>query len=118
MKSCRVDRIEQAIKGKLGDDAVKPHQKVSKTLVLREIERLKTEKLACFQDYKDNLLTREDYIVKKKEMDKFVQDLEEQLKEANFVQLPTDKKLSKEIVVAHVDKVVVDCLGFFTVIYK
>ncbi len=35
-----------------------------------------------------------------------------------YVSLPTDKKLSKEIVVAHVDKVVVDCLGFFTVIYK
>ncbi|HFU4078826.1 TPA: hypothetical protein ACGO71_002263, partial [Streptococcus suis] len=35
-----------------------------------------------------------------------------------FVSLPTDKKLSKEIVVAHVDKVVVGCLGFFTVIYK
>ncbi|MCO8230659.1 recombinase family protein [Streptococcus suis] len=118
MKSCRVDRIEQAIKGKLGDEAVKPHQKVSKTLVLREIERLKTEKLACFQDYKDSLLTREDYIAKKKEVDKSVQALEEQIKEANCVQLPTDKKLSKEIVVAHVDKVVVDCLGFFTVIYK
>ncbi|HFI0668691.1 TPA: recombinase family protein [Streptococcus suis] len=118
MKSCRVDRIEQAIKGKLGDEAVKPHQKVSKTLVPREIERLKTEKLACFQDYKDSLLTREDYIAKKKEVDKSVQALEEHMKEANCVQLPADKKLSKEIVVAHVDKVVVDCLGFFTVIYK
>ncbi|CYU34390.1 site-specific recombinase [Streptococcus suis] len=118
MKSCRVDRIEQAIKGKLGDEAVKTHQKVSKPLVLREIERLKTEKLACFQDYKDSLLTREDYIAKKKEVDKSVQALEEQLKEASYVQLPTDKRLSKEIVVAHVDKVVVDCLGFFTVIYK
>ncbi|WP_231196432.1 hypothetical protein [Streptococcus equi] len=79
---------------------------------------MKTEKLTCFQDYKDNLLTREDYIAKKKEMDKSVQALEEQLKEASYVQLPTDKRLSKEIVVAHVDKVVVDCLGFFTVIYK
>ncbi|MCO0847364.1 recombinase, partial [Streptococcus suis] len=76
------------------------------------------EKLACFQDYKDSLLTREDYLAKKKEVDKSVQALEEQLKEASDVQLPTDKRLSKEIVVAHVDKVVVDCLGFFTVIYK
>ncbi|WP_373660231.1 hypothetical protein [Streptococcus sp. E24BD] len=63
-------------------------------------------------------MTREDYMAKKKEVDKSVQALEEQMKEANCVQLPTDKRLSKEIVVAHVDKVVVDCLGFFTVIYK
>ena len=51
-------------------------------------------------------------------MDKSVQDLKEQLNEASCVQLPTDKKLSKEIVDAHIEKVVVDCLVFFTVIYK
>lgn len=86
--------------------------------MLLEIDRLKRQKLSYFQDYKDNLIVREAYIAKKEEVDKSVQDLKEQLNEASCVQLPTDKKLSKEIVDAHIEKVVVDCLVFFTVIYK
>lgn len=66
MKSCRVDRAEQSIKEKLGHEEVKPHQKISKTRFLREMELLKKQKLSFFQDYKDKFMTREDYIVKKK----------------------------------------------------
>ena len=118
MKSCRVDRVEQSIKEKLGHEEVKPHQKISKTRFLREMELLKKQKLSFFQDYKDKFMTREDYIVKKEEIDKTVKDLEERLNEVDSVQLLTNNKLTKQIVSTHIEKVVVDCLGFFTVIYK
>lgn len=118
MKSCRVDRIEKSIKEKLGNEEVKPRQKTSKTRFLKEIERLKKQKLSFFQGYKDNLMTREDYITKKMEIDESVKNLEGQLNEANKVQLLTKDKLTKEIVCTHIEKVVVDCLGYFTVIYK
>ncbi|MFA9468912.1 recombinase family protein, partial [Streptococcus sp. E24BD] len=118
MKSCRVDRIEQSIKEKLGQEVVKPCQITSKTRLLREIERLKKQKLSFYQDYKDNLVTRKDYIAKKMDIDETVKNLEEQLNEANKVQLSTKNRLTKEIVNTHIEKVVVDCLGFFTVIYK
>ena len=58
------------------------------------------------------------YIVKKEEIDKTVKDLEERLNEVDSVQLLTNNKLTKQIVSTHIEKVVVDCLGFFTVIYK
>lgn len=118
MKSCRVDRIEQSIKEKLGQEVVKPRRIASKIRLLREIERLKEQKLSCYQDYKDNLVTRKEYITKKMGIDESVNNLEEQLNEANKVQLLTKDKLTKEIVCTHIEKVVVDCLGFFTVIYK
>lgn len=118
MKSCRVDRIEQSIKEKLGQEVVKPRQIASKTRLLREIERLKKQKLSFFQDYKDNLMTREDYIAKKMLIDETVKNIEEQLNEANKVQLLTKDKLTKEIICTHIEKVVVDCFGFFTVIYR
>ncbi|HEL1757280.1 TPA: recombinase family protein [Streptococcus suis] len=118
MKSCRADKIEQAIKEKLGYEEDKSRPKASKTRVLREIERLKRQKLSFFQDYKDSLMTREDYITKKMVIDKTVRNLEEQLKEVNTFQLLSNDRLTKEIVSTHIEKVVVDCLGFFTVIYK
>ncbi|HEM3502792.1 TPA: recombinase family protein [Streptococcus suis] len=118
MKSCRVDRIEKSIKEKLGNGEGKLRQKTSKTRFIREIEGLKKQKLSFFQDYKDNLMTREDYITKKMEIDESVKNLEEQLNEANKVQILTNDKLTKEIVNTHIEKVVVDCLGFFTIIYK
>ena len=82
------------------------------------MELLKKQKLSFFQDYKDKFMTREDYIVKKEEIDKTVKDLEERLNEVDSVQLLTNNKLTKQIVSTHIEKVVVDCLGFFTVIYK
>lgn len=63
-------------------------------------------------------MIREDYIAKKMLIDETVKNLEEQLNEANKVQLLTIDKLTKEIVCTHIEKVVVDCLGFFTVIYR
>ncbi|MGU3770142.1 hypothetical protein, partial [Clostridioides difficile] len=107
-----------AIKEKLGYEEDKSRPKASKTRVLREIERLKRQKLSFFQDYKDSLMTREDYITKKMVIDKTVRNLEEQLKEVNTFQLLSNDRLTKEIVSTHIEKVVVDCLGFFTVIYK
>ncbi|HEM5171939.1 TPA: recombinase, partial [Streptococcus suis] len=80
--------------------------------------RLKRQKLSFFQDYKDSLMTREDYITKKMLIDETVRNLEEQLKEVNTFQLLSNDRLTKEIVSTHIEKVVVDCLGFFTVIYK
>ncbi|MFZ7176583.1 recombinase family protein [Streptococcus hyovaginalis] len=118
MKSCRVDRIEQSIKEKLGQEVVNPRQIASKTRLLREIEQLKKQKLSCYQDYKDNLATRKDYMAKKMVIDDTVKNLEEQLNEANKVQLLTKDRLTKEIISTHIEKVVVDCLGFFTVIYR
>ena len=113
-----MDRIEQSIKEKLGQEVVKPRQIASKTRLLREIEQLKKQKLSCYQDYKDNLVTRKDYMAKKMVIDDTVKNLEEQLNEANKVQLLTKDKLTKEIISTHIEKVVVDCLGFFTVIYR
>ena len=118
MKSCRADKVEQAIKDKLGEEVIKARPTVSKTSLLREIDRLKRQKLSYFQDYKDNLITREVYISNKEKVDGSVKKLEERLNEANKVQLLTNDRLSKDIVDAHIDKVLVDCLGFFTVIYK
>ncbi|HEO6694095.1 TPA: recombinase family protein [Streptococcus agalactiae] len=118
MKSCRVDRVEQSIKDKLGDDVVKHRPRLSKAVFFQEIERLKKQKLSYFQDYKNNLMTRENYIDKKEELDKSVKVLEGRLNEVNSVKLAIKDGLTKEIVEAHIEKVVVDCLGFFTVIYK
>ncbi|MFX3699435.1 recombinase, partial [Streptococcus suis] len=65
-----------------------------------------------------SLMTREDYITNKMVIDKTVRNLEEQLKEVNTFQLLSTDRLTKEIVSTHIEKVVVDCLGYFTVIYK
>ncbi|MCQ8267655.1 recombinase family protein [Streptococcus suis] len=118
MKSCRVDRVEKVIMDKLFCELSEHRQDVSKVKLLREIEQLKKQKLSYFQDYKDNLITKEVYISNKQKVDGSVKKLEERLNEANKLQSLTNDKLSKDTVDAHIDKVQVDYLGFFTVIYK
>lgn len=118
MKSCRADKVEKAIVEELEYAITVTYPKVTKTILLRDIERLKKQKLSYFQEYKDNLITRETFVVKKEEVDRAVKTLEESLKETDFVRLPTNEKLTKEAVENHIEKVVVDCLGFFRVIYK
>ena len=73
--------------------------------------------MTCFQDYKENGMSREDYIAKKKRLDKMIVDLEAQLQRSSH-QIFTDQELTRDMVETYVQKVIVDCLGFFKVIYK
>lgn len=118
MKSCRSDQIEQEIVEALAPRLVPTRPKQSKANVLREIECLKAQKLSYFQDYKENSLSRDAYISKKQVIDKEIVELEESLQAGESLELATDKSLTKELLEAHVEKVIVDCLGFFKVVYK
>ena len=87
------------------------------TETARGIERLKARKLELFQEYKECYISRDMYLDKKVAIDEQVTSLEKALIAEQKPQLST-KGLTKEIVEAHVEKIVVDCLGFFEVIYK
>lgn len=118
MKYYRSDKIEQEIMKSLAPrlETIRPKQ--SKVNVLREIECLKAQKLSCFQDYKENNLSRDAYISKKQVIDKEIVELEESLQAGESLQLPIDNSLTQELIERYVEKIVVDCLGFFKVIYK
>ena len=79
---------------------------------------MKSQKLSYFQDYKEKNLSRDAYISKKQVIDKEIIDLEENLQVRDELQLPTDKSLTKELLETYVEKVIVDCLGFFKVVYR
>ncbi|MEW4353554.1 recombinase family protein [Streptococcus pneumoniae] len=118
MKYCRSDKIEQEIMKSLAPRLEATRPKQSKANVLREIECLKAQKLSCFQDYKENNLSRDAYISKKQLIDKEIVDLEENLQARDELQLPRNNSLTKELLETYVEKVIVDCLGFFKVVYK
>jgi site-specific recombinase len=118
IKFCRSDKIEQEIMEALVPRLVPTRPKQSKVNVLHEIERLKSQKLSYFQDYKEKNLSRDAYISKKQVIDKEIIDLEENLQVRDELQLPTDKSLTKELLETYVEKVIVDCLGFFKVVYR
>ena len=86
--------------------------------LLHDIEKLKEKKLAAFQDYKENCITRDDYIAKKQELNDKIVHLEENLQTTKVADKLSSQTLSREVIETHVEKVIVDCLGFFEVIYK
>ncbi|HEL1796068.1 TPA: recombinase family protein [Streptococcus suis] len=118
MKACRSDRIEKVIEEKLLTELPTSSPTISKSKLMREIERLKVGKMSYFQEYKEGLVTRETYMVKRQSLDDKIMNLDEQLREYDSKNTTIDKKLSKSIVETHVEKILVDCLGFFKVIYK
>lgn len=115
--SCRMDKIEQAIFKSLKNQLRSPSFKISKTVITSNIKKIKAQKVACFQDYKENGMSREDYIDKKQKLDKMIVDLERQL-QLSSNQVFADQKLTRDMVETYVQKVIVDCLGFFKVVYK
>ncbi|WP_237393153.1 recombinase family protein [Streptococcus equinus] len=78
MNSCQVDKIEQAVSEVLKSKS-QELSKQSKASLPRDIEKLKAKKLAAFQDYKENRITRDNYIAKKQELDDKILHLEESL---------------------------------------
>lgn len=118
MRSCQLDRIESTIAEKLFHQLSITQSKVPKEMVIKNIEGLKREKISYFQDYKDELISREDYLIKREKLDKEIAELEEGLHDCDDLPLPISRKLSREMVEKYIEKVVVDCLGFFQVIYK
>ncbi len=58
MKSCRIARIEEAIEKELKSQLPMNSPKLSKTNLIREVERLKNQKVSHFQDYKEGLKMR------------------------------------------------------------
>lgn len=115
--SCRTDKIEQAIFKSLKNQLRSPSFKISKTVITSNIKKIKAQKVACFQDYKENGMSREDYIDKKQKLDKMIVDLEGQL-QLSSKQVFADQKLTRDMIETYVQKVIVDCLGFFKVVYK
>lgn len=117
MKSCRSNRIEKAIEEKLLTQIPTIFPQISKSKLIREMERLKVQKMSYFQEYKEGLMTRETYMTKRQSLDDKIINLDEQLLEYSK-NTAIGMKLSKSIIENHVEKVIVDCLGFFKVIYK
>lgn len=117
MKSCQSNRIEKAIEEKLLTKIPTSFPQISKSKLIREMERLKVQKMSYFQEYKEGLMTRETYMTKRQSLDDKIINLDEQLREYSK-NTAIGMKLSKSIIENHVEKVIVDCLGFFKVIYK
>lgn len=117
MKSCQSNRIEKAIEEKLLTQIPTSSPQISKSKLIREMERLKVQKMSYFQEYKEGLMTRETYMTKRQSLDDKIINLDEQLREYSK-NTAIGMKLSKSIIENHVEKVIVDCLGFFKVIYK
>ncbi|WP_367007367.1 recombinase family protein [Streptococcus sp. ZY19097] len=117
VSSCRLDKIEASILEALSGYLESPAQSKANTEISRDIERLKTRKLELFQEYKDCYISSDVYLDKKVAIDEQVTNLEKSFLVDQKPQSST-KGLTKEIVEAHVEKIVVDCLGFFEVIYK
>ncbi|HEL2254366.1 recombinase family protein [Streptococcus parasanguinis] len=117
MRSCKVDKIEKVIFEVLKNKSQEP-RKLLRVNLLHDIEKLKEKKLAAFQDYKENRITRDVYIAKKQELDDKIVHLEENLQTTKAADKLSGQTLSREVIETHVEKVIVDCLGFFEVIYK
>ncbi|HFI0168160.1 TPA: recombinase family protein [Streptococcus suis] len=118
MKSCRIDRIEEAIEKELKSRLPKNSPKLSKTNLIREAERLKTQKVSHFQDYKEGLMTRETYMEKRQNLDNSIMEIEEQLKVVGRENIAFDKKMTREVVDTHIERIVVNGQGSFTVVYR
>ena len=118
MKSCRIDRIEDAIEKELKSRLPMSSPKLPKRNLIREVERLKTQKVSHFQDYKEGLMTREAFMKKRQILDNSIMELEEQLKVVDGENIAFDKKLTREVVDIHIDRIVVNGQGSFTVVYK
>ena len=117
MRSWKVDKIEKVIFEVLKNNT-QELRKLLRVNLPRDIEKLKEKKLATFQDYKENRITRDDFIAKKQELDDKIVHLEESLQTSKAADKLSGQTLSREVVETHVVRVIVDCLGFFEVIYK
>lgn len=118
LKACRSDKIEKAIEEKLLTQLPTSSPTISKAKLIREIERLKVQKISYFQEYKEDLMTRETYLSKRRTLDDKIMNLDEQLRAYDSKNTTISQKLSKSIIETYIEKILVDCLGFFKVIYK
>ena len=110
--------IEEAIEKELKSRLPKNSPKLSKTNLIREAERLKTQKVSHFQDYKEGLMTRETYMEKRQNLDNSIMEIEEQLKVVGRENIAFDKKMTREVVDTHIERIVVNGQGSFTVVYR
>ena len=114
----RKETIEEAIEKELKSQLPKNSPKLSKTNLIREAERLKTQKVSHFQDYKEGLMTRETYMEKRQNLDNSIMEIEEQLKVVGRENIAFDKKMTREVVDTHIERIVVNGQGSFTVVYR
>lgn len=118
LKGCRSDRVEQKIleylKSKKEDV---PSQKSNKSLVYL-MSQLKAQKFSYYQDYKDEKINRETYIYYKQEIDKKIDDIEEELNKLNNSQCMIDSSLSKETLRESVKQIIVNHAGGYRIDYK
>lgn len=118
MTSCRLDKIAQTILETNEQDTASHTTTCSKTTLTYDKERLKQEKLSYYQAYKENEISREDYITKKEEIDARLVELDINLQTMDKPHVALSKGLTRAVVENHVEKVIVDCLGFYKIIYK
>lgn len=118
MTSCRLDKIEQTILETLEQDTAISTFICSKATSNWDKERLKKEKLTYFQAYKENEISREDYITKKEEIEARLIELDINLQTMDKPHVALSQGLTRAVVESRVEKVIVDCLGFYKMIYK
>nr|WP_266095218.1 recombinase family protein [Streptococcus equi] len=118
VKSCREDKIEEAIIKKLDRQQEELCSKVSQKQLFKEIENLKSRKFSIFQDYKDERITREEFLTQKHEIDNSIDTLQKNIEESDESQLVIGHTLNKDVVEKYIERVIVDYQGAFEIIYK
>ena len=82
------------------------------------MSQLKAQKFSYYQDYKDEKINRETYIYYKQEIDKKIDDIEEELNKLNNSQCMIDSSLSKETLRESVKQITVNHAGGYRIDYK
>lgn len=117
-KGCRSDRVEQEIlfflKSKI---QVKPSPRSNQSIT-RAISLLKSQKFSYFQDYKAERINREKYILLKKEIEKKIGVLENELNNMNPRQPLIGDSLTKEVLRESVKQIMVNRVGDYRIDYK
>lgn len=111
-------KIEQVILATLSGQTVQDSPSVSKNDLLRELEQLKRDKVAYFHSYKEGHMSREDYLLKKETLDQKKMDLEAQLSAEVTTHSLANHGLTKEVVVTHIEKILINRFGNINVLYK
>ncbi|MDW8743657.1 hypothetical protein Q7W37_11650 [Streptococcus suis] len=86
--------------------------------MMKDNQWLKTQKVSHFQDYKEGLMTRETYMEKRQNLDNSIMEIEEQLKVVGRENIAFDKKITREVIDTHIERIVVNGQGSFTVVYR
>ena len=118
VKTCRSDIMEETVLSELTPKILLSHPKSSKDVLENEINQLKSRKLDYYQRYKENKVNREEYVMVKSEIDEKILRIELELQKSDSPEFSVMKGLTKEVIEKHVDKILVDRLGDFQVLYK